>query len=94
MNDEQLKRRLQTIGKECFVSYFRKFNDPTLSNDEVSTLLVEERKYMPKASLTRSSCARSIINAGRAKDAFAIIADSKKIEPAIREIASRMAAAQ
>ena len=92
MDSVQLERKLQSIGKECFVSYFRIFGDETLSNEEVSGILVDERGYRFLASRSRCSAARSIIRTGKAKEAFLMIADSRRVEPEIREIAARMAA--
>ena len=94
MNDEQLKRRLQSVGMACFVTYFRNFGDFSLPNEDLAELIRTERGYTEKACRSRISHARSIIKAGRAKDAFAMIANAKNVKPEIREIASRMAAAQ
>ncbi len=35
MNDDQLERSLRTIGKGCFVEYFRQFADQTLTNRRI-----------------------------------------------------------
>ena len=91
MNDAQLSRALQSIGKECFVTYFLKFNDHSLSNQDLCEILINERGYRPSACSTRVSKSRSIIKAGCAKDALMIIADSNA-DQRTRELASELAA--
>ena len=90
MNDSQLERRLNSVGKGCFVDYFHRFSDWSLTNQDVAEILQEEMSYMEKASLTRASGARSIIKAGRAIDALEIISGSKA-KSRIRERAAELA---
>ena len=92
MNDQQLDRNLKSIGKECFVTYFKYFADSSLSNEYVARGLKTERGYTDHACQTRTSHARSIIKAGRAKDALIIISQSKSVPMQIKEKARALAA--
>ena len=38
MEEGTLERRLRSIGKECFVTFFEQFRDPSLSNEQVASL--------------------------------------------------------
>ena len=40
MEEGTLERRLRSIGKECFVTFFEQFRDPSLSNEQVASLSV------------------------------------------------------
>ena len=80
MNDDQLKDRLRSIGMTCFVRYFRLFADPSLSNADVTSRLVKREGWAPISTLHRRvRGARSIIDAGRARDALMVIKDSEKV---------------
>ena len=92
MNDHQLDRHLQSIGKECFIAYFNQFSNPQLTNWEIAELIERERGYTWKTCQSRTSGARSIIKAGRAKDAMEIIRDSEGVrDQRIRDRAARLA---
>ena len=78
MNDQQLVRRLQSVGKEVFVTYFCEFADPYI---DVAAILKRDRCYTDGSCKNRTSHARGIINAGRAKDALTIISNSPKVTP-------------
>ena len=91
MNDVQLDRNLRSIGKECFVTYFWTFHNLSVPNQEVALQLQEERGYTWKACQSRTSSARSVIRAGRAKDAMNIISKSERLEHRIRKEALEIA---
>ncbi len=92
MNDQQLDRTLRSIGKKCFVTYFCKFDDTSLSIEDVAEILMRDRRYKEKASPTRVSNARRIIREGRAKDALMIISASPRMSSEIVAKAKRLAA--
>ena len=92
MNDAQLIRALQSIGKECFVTYFQKFADPSLTNEYLRDMLHQQRGYRPSGCSTRVSRARAIIKAGRAKDALLEVANSFNVDDKIRDLARKLAA--
>ena len=79
MNDDQLERSLRSIGKGCFVAYFRQFADQTLSNSDVVELLMRQEGYTESGSRTRVSQARRIIRSGRAQDALMNVIQSERI---------------
>lgn len=76
MEDWKLARYVNSVGKECFVTYFNWFSDWSLSNQEIAQILREERGYTWNACNSRISTSRSIIKAGRAIDALDIISGS------------------
>ena len=92
MNDQQLDRNLKSIGKECFVTFFKYFADSSLSNQYIAKRLKTERGYTDHACQSRTGHARSIIKAGRAKDALINISQSKNVPMQIREKARAFAA--
>ena len=77
MNEQQLVRSLNAVGMRCFITWFRQFCDPSLSNEDVAAQIEETEQYSRKACRSRTSHARSIINAGRGRDALTIIANSR-----------------
>ena len=91
MNDEQLGRNLVSIGKECFVTYFEQFNDAQLTNRDIAEQIQEDRGYSWKSCLSRTSHARSIIRAGRTKDALEDVRDSERVDQTARDKAARLA---
>ena len=76
MTDKQLKRNLRSIGKTCFVTYFCKFANSALSNDDIVEQMKKNENYTKKACQSRTSHARSIIKAGRSRDALINICES------------------
>ena len=92
MNDQQLDRNLRSIGKECFVTYFYAFNDWSRSNEDIAIQLSDEKGYTSKACRSRTSHSRSIIKAGRAKDALRMCYESPTLAASLREKAMELAA--
>ena len=79
MHDYQLSDALNSMGKACFVEYYCKFADFSLSNQEVVEILMQN--YTRGVSNIRVSNARRIIRAGRAKDALTIISQASRVSP-------------
>ncbi|MDE2837171.1 MAG: hypothetical protein OXL97_06635 [Chloroflexota bacterium] len=77
MNEQQLVRTLNSVGKRCFVTWFRQFCDLSLSNEDVAAQMEEAERYSARTCRTRTSGARSIIRAGRGRDALEKITRSK-----------------
>ena len=70
MNDNELERTLQSIGKACFLNYFTEFSDLSLSDEAVTRILTEREGWKKLSTLHRRvRGARRIIKAGRAQDA-------------------------
>ena len=76
MNDEQLLRSLQSIGKACFVRYFLQFSDNNMSKADLIELLMRQNNYVESGCITRVTKARRIIASERAVDALLIVASS------------------
>lgn len=79
MNDQQLIRTLNSVGKACFVKYYERASDPSLH--QLIREIRDAEGYSPVACQTRASGIRSIVILhGRGKDALAIIANSGKVD--------------
>ena len=88
MNDQQLVRTLNSVGKACFVRYYERAGDPTLHQR-----IRNADGYSPVACQTRASGIRSIVVLhGRGKDALSIIANSRNVEPEARKRAAALLA--
>lgn len=87
MDDRQLVEALKSAGKTCFVRYFCRFSDESVSQHELFDLLIQENGYKEPATRSRVSNARRIIGAGRAKDALNLILRSKVDEKTKAEAA-------
>ena len=79
MDDQQLNRALRSVGMCCFVKYFGEFDNNALPIPAVVEILREQEGYKENACRTRVSKSRSIIRAGRARDALLMIAGSAKV---------------
>ncbi len=89
MNEQQLVRTLNSVGKSCFITWFTQFCDPSLSNEDVAAQIEEAERYSPKTCRSRTRGARRIIRAGRGRDALTIIANSRA-DAWTRQEASRL----
>ena len=90
MDKNELERSLRSIGKACFVNYYEKFSSKELSNNELIQLLVNEKGYAEKASRTRVSQSRRIINAGMVVDALTNILNSNRLGDITRNKAGEL----
>jgi hypothetical protein len=79
MNDSQLERSIQSIGKECFVKYYNDFANNRLSNEDLIELLARKEGYKESGCKTRISQSRRIIHSGRAKDVLHDITKSSRL---------------
>ena len=76
MTDKQLKDALKSMGMACFVDYYPKFRDLSISTDEIAQAMLDNRKGW-STILQRATTGRRIVKAGRAKDALTIIVGSR-----------------
>jgi hypothetical protein len=80
MDDKQLVRSLNSIGKACFVKHHELFRDKSRTDPlSVVQFLMRYEKYEEAGATIRVSCARAIFNAGRQSEALSIIAKSGRI---------------
>lgn len=77
MNEKQLARNLQTVGKSCFVKYFDLFASESVDRTDVIEMLKSETAYSEKSCASRTSHARSIIRAGLGGEALQSVIDSE-----------------
>ena len=88
MNDQQLIRTLNSVGKACFVRYYERAGDPSLAQQ-----IRDADGYSPVACQTRASGIRSIVILhGRGKDALAIIAKARNVDAETRKRAGDLLA--
>lgn len=80
MNDKQLVRNLQSVGKRCFVSYFALFASTENNSADIVEILKSENSFTEKSCKSRTSHARSIVRAGLGKKALQIVAISRVSE--------------
>lgn len=80
-----LTRKLNSVGKECFVSFLPVFQDVSISDDKAAEIISQERNYSLVASRIRVSSARSIIRDGLLEDALRLVANSGKVRIVARE---------
>ena len=87
MNDQQLIRTLNSVGKACFVRYYERAYDPALAQR-----IEETEPYTHKSCQSRSSHLRSIIRYERGKDALAIVANARNVDEEARKRAAALLA--
>lgn len=80
MNDEQLKRSLNSIGKGCFAKYFEAFNNLSISSDDLIDGLMKIENYKESGARTRVTQSRRIIKENRALDALQIVEASNNVK--------------
>ena len=85
MDDQQLIECLHKAGMACFAKYYEHAEDP-----ELSQRIEEAEPYTRNSCRTRTSRIRRIIRHGRGKDALAIIANSRNVEPEERKKAAAL----
>ena len=91
MNDQQLARNLQSVGKKFFVTYFCTLFDLSIDSRDIVKQLGQDRPdYTAKSRRSRVSHARAIVKAGRARDALIDISQSAKLEVQITDKARNM----
>ena len=74
-----MERKLNSVGKACFVKYYSQFANLNVSNFELVETLHKENGYTVKACQTRVSKARSLIEDGCTCSALKIIISSNRL---------------
>lgn len=76
-NNTRITRNLLSIGKECFVTYFFLFDNFKLSTEDIIEQMKKDGKnFTDKSYRSRISKARSIIKAGKSRDALLNVSNS------------------
>jgi hypothetical protein len=88
MDDKQLDRCLRSIGKKCFVRYFKQFSDTRIQDYQIIDTLMKNEGYTETGCRTRVSQSRRIIREGRAKDALREIIASERLSESVRQEAA------
>ena len=83
MEKERLKRYLNSVGKECFVTFFEIFYNQNIPNKIIAERIKEKKGYTEKACNSRTGHARMIIREGGAEEALRIISESRRLEVGI-----------
>ena len=78
MPNTDLIRLVNSIGKSAFVRYYHEFADPSLSNQDVVTILPQE--YTLKSRNSRTTKARRILREGLAEEALELISHVERID--------------
>lgn len=90
MDDRQLERALNSIGKGCFVKYYEDFRDVTKSNEDLIELIKRNEGFTDTACQTRVTNSRRIIRAGLGIYALELISQSTRLDPSITQKAKRL----
>ena len=90
MDDEQLKRLIQSAGMACFVKYYKDLINFSLSDRSLIEKILETDGYTELACSTRVLKSRQIIRAGRAGDALKRIAISSRIPAQVANTARQL----
>ena len=91
MDDWRLKNNLRSVGMRCFVKYFGEFADDALPNQALVEILREREGYREQSCRSRVITARSIIKAGRARDALLMVANAGRVSRCTAEKAKELA---
>jgi|WetSurMetagenome_2_1015567.scaffolds.fasta_scaffold98149_1 hypothetical protein len=84
MDNQQLERNLQTIGKGCFVKYYESFRDPMLTNKDLVDQFMANEVWNENGSKMRVTSIRRIFAASRELDALSIISNSHRLDESIK----------
>ena len=76
MTEDQLPRRLQSVGMACFVRYLPLF-DSGLGSAEIAARLEAAEPWSAISCRTRTSTAKAILAAGLKAKALALVAQSR-----------------
>ena len=76
LNEKQLARNIQSVGKSCFVKYFNLFASESINRIDIIEILKNENTYSEKSCISRTGHAKSIINAGLGVKALQSVVDS------------------
>ena len=87
MTDVQLDEALKSMGKTCFVRYFRALSDESLSDEDVRELMLRNEGYTTVRN--RVSNGRRIIRAGRAREALNMVVTSR-VDSHVRDEARKL----
>lgn len=85
MTDDQFDRALRSVGMGCFVTHLPLFRDERRSTADIAAAL--GHLYTAKAATSRTTHARRIIAAGRARDALQRVMASDRVDDALRAAA-------
>lgn len=87
MTNEQLVRALNTIGKACFIKYYKDFSDLNTSREELLELITINEGYDERATMARINAARRIFNLGFEIKALKKIISSIRLDANLIKIA-------
>ncbi|MBI9050773.1 MAG: hypothetical protein JEZ00_15230 [Anaerolineaceae bacterium] len=80
MDEKQLIKAIQSIGKGCFVKYYDYFKDRSLSDINIIELMMQKEGYEESGCKIRVYYSRKIINSGYGPKILSEIAQSTKLD--------------
>lgn len=84
MNEDRLERNLNSVGKSCFVEFYKIFSDQNrYSHSEAAEILKNNTDYTEKSCNSRVSHARSIFRSNLEIKALELIVNSRSSESVI-----------
>jgi hypothetical protein len=86
MNDEQVAKKLQSIGMAVFTKYFHVFKsnaDGTMTNAACINHLVQSKVGNEAGSAIRCGSARALFNVSKERDALILVTKSGRVPLAV-----------
>jgi hypothetical protein len=93
VNDDELVRKLNSVGKHAFVKYFdlfRRYSSGKITKEKSISILVEEGVSNDAGAAIRVGNAKIIFNNSREMDALKIILQSNRLSDAVKREAKRL----
>ena len=95
MNEQELTRKLNSVGKSAFVVFFdlfKEFSNGRISRDACIDLLVNKKVSNSAGAAIRTGNAQQIFRAGMEQEALEIVANSDRLDVAITSMARKLLA--
>lgn len=93
MNEQELERKLNSVGKAAFVKYFSAFKqyaNEHISREDCIKFLVGHNVSNSAGAAIRVGNAQQIFRAGMEQQAIKIISNSRRLDPSIVVLAQNI----
>lgn len=79
MNQEQLKRSMQSAGMETFVKYYEAFSDHTIEEGNLVDGLMKIEQYSESSARMKVTFSRRIFDNEREADALRMVVEASRV---------------
>ena len=90
MNEEQLKRTLQSVGMKCFIQYYDLFSSKDAYREDIIETLEIENDFTENSCISRTIHAQRVFRENAEKDALKLIISASRVDPETRENAEKI----